>query len=825
MSSKISSRLIQEKLITEENLQDAHTRRVVRGGTLGTILLERNLIKEDKLIHILAQELECNPLIPSHLDEIDKKLSKTISEKDASALHVAPIKIHDQQLTLWIGELTDKKELEKFAFDLGLKLCLFAANDLRLEQARSLLYEKEPSERYTLLLKTHGQKPPYYVMNSADSETQKMQIEGETVKVKKPVFSNNTEDQEIVSRQRRDTVKDIDEARIETAPNQVVQPGETLVDTPIEPNQNPVLPNTPTLVSPENEIDLARKSTDEVPSLNELERKQSLKDKIATIASNFDDTDQSSPAENDESTQSVKSLPLDDALLDITNAKTRDDLLLAVLKGARHQLKAVDLFTYGGKGEPLLGRFSFRETFDDLEIRGRKISLRLPSVVKRAAEDGTIYLGPAPDNDATATVLLDADVLSPHLAIAPIQLRGKTVCVLIGYDPDGPIPITLRGPLNTLIDAAAKALIKIILKRKTNEQKPLQTQDTPKDQPAPSDPIVQHTPTLIEDQRSLERDEDNRPVNAHGEIPKQRQSTPAVEPLEEKVIIDFGDNLSSQSISKILKDLDEELLDRKSALEEINKRGRSAIGEILEHFPGRLKFSRAETTELPIVSDCSVVLFLLKEIGRPIIGSLAPLLMQGDDDTRFYATYLLSELTYPESVSLLSERLHDVDPSVRQAAAYGLRRCKELEEYERILKDLREDLGHPNARPRRAAMRALGALGDTLATPSLIAQLRDEDQETAQIAYQSLVMLTKDDHGMSPNDWRIWWDSNRNRDRIEWLIDGLVHDDAEIRLTSSIELVEITGIAFDYTPSLTPAEREEIRRRYMLWWRDQGPNT
>ncbi|PID38236.1 MAG: hypothetical protein CSB49_06605, partial [Proteobacteria bacterium] len=558
-------------------------------------------------------------------------------------------------------------------------------------------------------------------------------------------------------------------------------------------------------------------------------------------------------------------LPLDEALLAMTRATTRDEVLLAALRGARYSLPAVDLYVTQGAGQ-LRGRFASRgSSFDAGAVRQRLLRLDLPSVVARAAQDGAIYIGPAPDTDASATVLLEAEVLAPHLAIAPIQLRGKTVCLLIGHHPNAPVPSSVRGPLDRLVEGAASALVQLILRdKRARREAPAKPEGSEANASeanaseanaseanaseanastakratttAPTKPVTPFRPQPLEEPAPVRADESardrDRPQHASGEMemadsPSAFEARGADDAFSSdtevrNVIVDFDTEIADRSVDELLGDLDGGQGNAADILAELRRRGRSGIDKILNRFPGELRFDRSKTRELPLVSECSTILRVLMHIGRAVIPGLAPLLAHGDDDVRFYATYLLSELTFPESVALLAERLHDSDPAVRHAAAYGLRRCKELSQYPEILQELREDLGHPQPRPRRAAMEALAALGDVVATPSLIAQLRDEEQEVAEAARRALVLLTKQDCGTGPSAWRSWWDQNRQRHRIEWLIDGLIHENNDICESAWFELKELTGVGFGYDRDLSLDQRQEIRRRYMLWWADKG---
>ena len=58
--------------------------------------------------------------------------------------------------------------------------------------------------------------------------------------------------------------------------------------------------------------------------------------------------------------------------------------------------------------------------------------------------------------------------------------------------------------------------------------------------------------------------------------------------------------------------------------------------------------------------------------------------------------------------------------------------------------------------------------------------------------------------------------------RVEWLLDGLVHDAPEIRADAASELAQLTGTTFGYSHDLPEDQRAEIRERYAAWWADNA---
>jgi hypothetical protein len=123
------------------------------------------------------------------------------------------------------------------------------------------------------------------------------------------------------------------------------------------------------------------------------------------------------------------------------------------------------------------------------------------------------------------------------------------------------------------------------------------------------------------------------------------------------------------------------------------------------------------------------------------------------------------------------------------------------------------------------AMGALGALGelrDKNSVPSLVELLENPDAGVAGAAHGALVAITADDLGPRGRRWQEWWSRMGGRPRVEWLLEGLAHRDAEIRLLASSELHEITHEYFGYHHDLPERDREEARQRWIAWYRSQN---
>ena len=91
-----------------------------------------------------------------------------------------------------------------------------------------------------------------------------------------------------------------------------------------------------------------------------------------------------------------------------------------------------------------------------------------------------------------------------------------------------------------------------------------------------------------------------------------------------------------------------------------------------------------------------------------------------------------------------------------------------------------------------------------------------------EAAWRVLRMLTAQDLGTDETQWSEWLSRNRERSRIEWLIDSLDHDDPEIRAIASLDLVRASAQDYGYRVNMPGDKRRAVQERYRLWWSTTG---
>ncbi len=157
----------------------------------------------------------------------------------------------------------------------------------------------------------------------------------------------------------------------------------------------------------------------------------------------------------------------------------------------------------------------------------------------------------------------------------------------------------------------------------------------------------------------------------------------------------------------------------------------------------------------------------LAEQGESVLPWLLRQLQSKQPDDRWWATAALSLIDHPRAREALRRSLKDPDPSVRQCAAFGLRRLpseqavpellEALADSDRLLARLAADalaalgdaglsplteaLRNPNPAVRIEAARALASMNDPAAIPPLFAALDDASPLVVHWAEQGLERL------------------------------------------------------------------------------------
>ncbi|GAC1299690.1 MAG: hypothetical protein NVS3B20_21830 [Polyangiales bacterium] len=264
------------------------------------------------------------------------------------------------------------------------------------------------------------------------------------------------------------------------------------------------------------------------------------------------------------------------------------------------------------------------------------------------------------------------------------------------------------------------------------------------------------------------------------------------------------------------------------ALIELRRLGASALPPIMHRFPGPTRCDRhVSIADLPHPADAGPLLGLLVQLGHVALRDILARVGDPSPESRFWATYLLTEIVDVESAQTLIPRQVDDDASVRGVAVLAARALMSVLRTAAplIIEPLASVLLDPGAsiELRKRAATALGEMRDERAVQALILAVTEiRALELTAVCHDALVLITRHDPAQSGGTWPTWYARNHRRTRIEWLIEALMDEDLALREAAAAELKEITKVYFGYYANLPRSEREQAYRRYVAWWKDSG---
>ncbi len=292
---------------------------------------------------------------------------------------------------------------------------------------------------------------------------------------------------------------------------------------------------------------------------------------------------------------------------------------------------------------------------------------------------------------------------------------------------------------------------------------------------------------------------------------------------------------ADSALPSVIVDVDEDCRDLVRRLcsgelecaEQLATLGNPAITALAAAFPGPItsELRRGTGSGPARASSCGPVLKALVRIGTGAVPFLVVRSADGDPTTRSWATRLLGELPTVESARAVAKRLVDANSEVRRSALAACRMLQSDPQARAEIRDHLSELAWDPDKPadtRHGAIEALADIRDAQAVPVFIRLLSDKNRDIVKSAHWALMVLSRQDFGQEALVWNEWWQKNRARHRIEWLMDALMHENADMRRTAGDELKSLTKEYFGYYDDLPKKERARAQQRYRDWWESKG---
>ena len=797
MASRLSSLLVRDGLVGVKRMEKAFQRQVIYGGTLDTILLEMNLIPEERLLQYLSLSTGVPPATRAETDVFDAGAVRVLPIDVAEEYGVAPLSYDDETLRVVVKEPVDFGVLEDLANRLSLPIQPLVVPEYRFHVVFDRAYGKDATARFGALASRTRETPG-------------------TVPVGKPatvIIAENAPDPD--------------------------EPDVGVVDTPLPPSTRQTVvtravPPVPVRKQPAH----AQKRPDSEPSTGvpraidhaastEMTQPRSLVSSGEVIAKPLQPTMPGPPtstikvatsgARTDrrpavkpplEHVLRPSPLSVGEASALLAEADDRDEIFSALLRATRSRAWYAGLLTV--QGGVAIGRYAIAGSeIDTHNIGSVIIPLDTKSPFRQVIDTEAPYIGPI----ATHTLEIDdmvrrmGGVIPPAALLMPIALRNRVIAIVVAHRGADAIAITEVSELLPLAGATAEAISRLIIKAKRVGYRPARDE---------SAPFIK--PELVEQKMPAKPDGEH----AGGEWTTPRNETAPV--------VDFGAAAANagrpdfgeiRAISTLLDDIEADNDPGGALTSEVLRRAVEAVTVIAERFPGKLTVDRYSLGARPLRAERhGPLLGLVVKLGTASADMLIVKMRDSNRDVRYYATLCASELRPKSALRELVDRLFDPDYGVRVAATDALAGYPSRE-LDSALEGARRALHSDDDERVTGAAAALGELADVKSIPDLLDTL-SRGGKAGQAVQHALTVLTRQDFGTSHRKWRAWWNKNHERTRVEWLLDSLGHKTAALREGAAEDLRRLTGEYFGFHHDLPRREREEARKKWQRWWNETG---
>src|SRR5262245_45573750 len=151
MPSRLSSLLVRDGLVGVKRMEKAFQRQVIYGGSLDTILLEMNLVPEERLTQYLALASGLPPAARDEGEHLDDEALDLITAEIAAQFRAVPLSIDGDALRVLVCSPLEITELEDLADLLDRPLQPLITPEYRWHLVYSKAYRVEAPARFSTL--------------------------------------------------------------------------------------------------------------------------------------------------------------------------------------------------------------------------------------------------------------------------------------------------------------------------------------------------------------------------------------------------------------------------------------------------------------------------------------------------------------------------------------------------------------------------------------------------------------------------------------------------------------------------------------------------
>jgi HEAT repeat protein len=817
MASRLSSLLVSDGVVSVKRMEHAFQRQVIYGGSLDTILLEMNIVPEERLVQYLSKATGLPPATREETEAVDPATVARCPMDVARIYRIVPLCFAEGALRLLVQEPVEMAVLEELANELEVPVQPLVVPEYRFHLVFTRVYGGTPDARYETLARRAEEIAPSQPVGKARTiivdTSSSASLSGPVPRPNPPApitpasphatpgarhqpaeepaqFPEHGEGRRAGQleppprRPERRTMEMATAALTRRSESDRVREGHAPTEPGIgAPAPLPAQPGSGPVTAPPE----AAARTGTLPAREVLGRQDTAPlGYIAVTTSTAPTSPGKRSARLGPAAQAVMNLPPElptaplapeAAMEALPHADDRDLIFNLLLRAMRDRVHYAALFTV--QDGAAIGRIAIDgDEIDRADVARILIPLDQASPFRTVVRSVAPYFGALATGTPTIDIMLAALGGMPRSGLLlPVVLRGRVVAIALGHSGDQQLEPSALAALLPVASRAAEAISRLIVKTKA-QRRVEQTDASADHRPAASARAITAEPTT------------------------QEMPHPPIDSVLSAVQSD------DPAVARAA---------RNAAL----GRPAEAVAALAAYFPGELRIERYELEGRAIpAAEHGPLLELTVAMGAAAGDLLIAKMRDIDRDTRYYAALCAAESRPRAAVDSLVERLFDSDYGVRSIAIDALKGYPQAV-LEQGLQPAREALLSSQPARVQAAANALAKIGDADAVPVLIDVL-DQGTDAAEHARRALIKLAKQDCGTSASQWRTWWNEHRDRHRMEWLIEALGQKDENLASEAVEELRQATGEYFGFHHDLPQQERDQAQQRWIDWWEQSG---
>ncbi|MDD5302660.1 MAG: ATPase, T2SS/T4P/T4SS family [Elusimicrobia bacterium] len=146
LSRRLADFLVEEKLISADKLQEALDAQKIGGEKLGSLLIEKGFIEEEKLLQFLAEKTGISYVSLADIGEIPEEAIAAVPESIARQKMLMPFNKTKDRLTVAIADPLDVMILDDLKMQLGCDVIGCLASEAEISAAHEKYYKQATSQ-------------------------------------------------------------------------------------------------------------------------------------------------------------------------------------------------------------------------------------------------------------------------------------------------------------------------------------------------------------------------------------------------------------------------------------------------------------------------------------------------------------------------------------------------------------------------------------------------------------------------------------------------------------------------------------------------------